>query len=318
MRLQLGRSGLSVSPICYGSWQASPQAWGNLPEEDFITAMQRAFEVGINFYDTADSYGDGASELVMGKALKALPRDEVVVATKVYHHFYPDGRRHPDLGYDYIIKACEDSLRRLRIDYIDLYQLHAWDPISCIVESTEALETLKEQGKIRAYGASNFTAEQLRLACKYGDYATLQPQYDLLTTYTEENELPYCNGEDIGVLVWGSLHRGLLSGKYTGTETFDDVRKHYPDFQGERFLDLAERVANLRPLAESYGMSITQLVLTATLMHCAIDVAIVGIKRVQQIEEVAAVMGKTISREDYYQIRRILQGGWLGMGYPQV
>lgn len=305
-RVELGRSGLSVSPICYGTWQLSPRFWGVQSEEEIIAAMRRAFEVGVNFYDTADAYGDGLAETVLGKALKPLPREKIVVATKVYHHFYPDGHRHPDLSRDYILKECEASLRRLKMDYIDLYQCHAFDPFTPLEETTEALELLKKQGKIRAYGVSNFSVEQLRLARKYGDYVTVQPDYDLLNTHIERDLLPYCQAESLGVLVYSPLHRGLLTGKYKGTETFTDHRATHPDFQGERFRELASRVANLGPIASDYGMTITQLVLTATLMHPGIHVAIVGIKRPSQIEEAAAVMGKTISREDYWRIRGIL------------
>lgn len=316
-RIILGQSGLSVSPICYGSWQLSPAFWGKAPEEEFIAAMRRAYEVGVNFYDTADAYGDGLSETVMGKALAPLPREELVIATKVYHHFYPDGRRHPDLSKAYIVQECEASLRRLQTEYIDLYQCHAFDPTTSLEETAEAMAQLKAQGKIRAYGASNFSVEQMRLARKYGDFHTLQPAYDLLSTEAEVDVLPYCQLEEIGVLVYSPLHRGLLTGKYKGTETFHDARAHHADFTGERFKRLAAQVAKLHPIAEAEGMSVTQLVLAATLMHPAIHVAIVGIKHPDQIVEVAAVMDRTLSRETYYAVRRAVQQVW-GTGYPFV
>jgi aryl-alcohol dehydrogenase-like predicted oxidoreductase len=302
----LGRSGLSVSPVCFGTWQLSPRFWGELPEDELTAAMRRAFDLGINFYDTADAYGDGLAERVLGKALAPLPRDQVVVATKVYHHFYPDGRRHPDLSRDYIIAECEDSLRRLGMDYIDLYQCHAWDPLAPLEETTEALEELKAQGKIRCYGVSNFSVEQLRYARAAGDYATLQPPYDLLDKQGESDLLPYCRMEKIGVLVYSPLHRGLLTGKYTGEETFTDLREHDPTFQGERFRQLAAAIAGLRPLAEKYGLTIVQLILAATLMHPSIHVTIAGIKTAAQIEEAAGAMGHQISREDYFTVRNTL------------
>src|SRR5688500_17147020 len=107
-RVTLGRTGLRVSPICYGSWQLSPRFWGEQPKDVVMRAMTRAFEVGVNFYDNADAYGDGYSETVMGEALKELPREQIVLATKVYHHFYPDGRRYGDLSREYILQACEN------------------------------------------------------------------------------------------------------------------------------------------------------------------------------------------------------------------
>ncbi|MCL4377985.1 MAG: aldo/keto reductase [Actinobacteria bacterium] len=306
IRVNLGNSGLSVSPICYGTWQLSPRFWGTQSEEEIISAIRYAFELGVNFYDTADAYGDGLAETVLGKALKIFPREQIIVATKVYHHFYPDGHRYPDLSQKYIIEACDASLHRLQMDYIDLYQCHAFDPITTIEETTEAMELLKKQGKIRVYGVSNFTTEQVRLARKFGNYATVQPHYDLLDTQIENDLLPYCQTESLGVLIYSSLHRGLLTGKYKGTEKFNDLRTTDPDFQGERFRLLTEHVSNLAPLAEKYGLTIIQLVLTATLMHPAIHSAIVGIKNKKQIEEAAGAIGKSLNREDYWQVRQIL------------
>ena len=305
-RVRLGRSELMVSPVCYGSWQLSPRFWGEVPVEDVKAAMRRAFEVGVNFYDTADAYGDGFSEQVMGEALADVPRDKIVVATKVYHHFYPDGHRHPDLSGKYVVEECNASLKRLRMDYLDLYQLHSFDPYTPLAETTEALERLREAGKIRSYGVSNFTVEQLRLARAVGDYATLQPRYSLLDREIEADLLPCCQAEDVGVLAYSSLALGLLTGKYEGTESFDDFRGRHPRFQGEKFKQLATAVRSLAPMAEKYGLTIVQLVLAATLAHPQLDVAIVGIKNPAQIEEAAGAMGKAVEREDYFAIRNAL------------
>ncbi len=306
-RVKLGRSGLEVSPICYGSWQLSPRFWGDIPVEQAIEAVHRAFEMGVNFFDTADAYGDGLAEQVLGEALSPLPRDRIVVTSKVYHHFYPDGHRHPDLSGKYIIEACENSLRRLKMDYIDLYQLHSFEPLTPMDETTEALEKLRQAGKIRCYGTSNFTVEQMRLARRFGDYATVQPRYSLLDRQIESDVLPYCAAEDIGVLVFSPLSRGLLTGKYDGSETFTDLRANDPHFAGQRFKVLAAAVRSLAPIAEKYGMSIVQLVLAATLSHPYIHCAIVGVKTAAQIEETAGAMGKTIGREDYFAIRNAIQ-----------
>ncbi len=308
VRVRLGRSDLQVSPICHGTWQLSPKYWGDQPRDLMIAAARKAFDVGVNFYDTADAYGDGLAEEVLGEALKPLPRDRVVLATKVYHHFYPDGHRHPDLSATYIEQECEASLRRLQMDYIDLYQCHAFDAVSDLEETTAALERLKQAGKIRAYGASNFTVEQLRAARRFGDYATLQPRYNLLQPEAEADLLPYCRSEDVGVLVYSPLYHGLLTGKYVGTETFEDLRKSNADFQGERFRELAARVRALEPIARKYSLTIVQLVLVVTLMNPMIHCAIVGIKNPQQIADAAGAMGKTISREDYFAVRTTLSG----------
>ncbi|HUU42246.1 MAG TPA: aldo/keto reductase [Planctomycetota bacterium] len=302
-RVRLGASGLEVSPICYGSWQLSPKFWGDQPKAVLIDAMRRAFEVGVNFYDTADAYGDGLSERVMGEALEGLPRDEIVIATKVFHHFFDDGSRHGDLSKDYILAECDAQLVRLRTDRIDLYQCHSFDPSTPLEETVDAMETLVKAGKIRAYGLSNFTADQVRLARTLGDFTTLQPRFNLMQRESEDDVLPCARAHDMGTLVYSSLFLGLLTGKYTGAETFSDFRGRHLCFRGERFRELCDRVQSVKSIAEEYGMSIVQLVLTVTLQHPLIDVAIVGIKKPGHIEEAARVMGKTVSREDYYAVR---------------
>jgi aryl-alcohol dehydrogenase-like predicted oxidoreductase len=305
-RVTLGRSGLEVSPICFGTWQLSPKFWGDVPADDCIAAMRRAFELGVNFYDTADAYGEGYSEEIVGKALKDLPRDEIVVATKVFHHWYDDGHRHGDLSKDYIIEECEASLKRLGMDTIDLYQCHSWDPLTHPAETAEALEQLKQQGKIRAYGHSNWNAHQIDLGDRVGDFATNQPYYSLIRRDIEDDVLPACMARDIGVLVFSPLHRGLLAGKYTGSETFDDLRANDSLFKGEKFKSICAKVKIVGEIGAGYGLTTVQTVLAATIMHPGIHCAITGIKRSEQIEEAAGAMGKTMSRDDYYKIRSAL------------
>lgn len=301
--VRLGGSELKVSPVCYGSWQLSPKFWGPQPRDVLIKAMCRAYEVGVNFYDTADAYGDGLSESVMGEALAGIPREKIVVATKVFNRFYPDGHRHGDLSKEYVLAECDASLKRLKMDYIDLYQCHSFDQSTPMEETAAAMETLVKAGKVRAYGMSNFTVEQMRLAAKCGNFTTLQPRYNLLQRSAEDDLLPYCRAEDIGTLVYSPLCKGLLTGKYDGTETFDDLRGRSDMFRGEQFKDLARRVRGLRDIADRYKLTITQLVIAVTLQHPLIDVAIVGIKTPEQIEEAAGAMSKTVSREDYYVVR---------------
>lgn len=304
--IALGKSGLRVTRVCFGTWQMGQTFWGKQPEDVLIESVRAGLDAGVNFFDTADAYGDGTAERILGKALKGIPRDRFVLATKVYHHFYPDGHRHPDLSGPYITKACENSLKRLGTDCIDLYQCHSYDPLAPMEEVAEAMESLREQGKIRAFGLSNFSLEQLKWACACGNFSTIQPLYNLLTTSAENDLLPYCRRKNIGVLAYSPLANGLLTGKYGGTETFSDFRKDRPAFQGERFLVTAQRVRSLEAMVDRYGMSITQLVLTATCMHPAVHCVIVGIKKPEQIREAAAVVGKTVSREDYHRIRATL------------
>jgi aryl-alcohol dehydrogenase-like predicted oxidoreductase len=168
------------------------------------------------------------------------------------------------------------------------------------------MDDLKQQGKIRSFGVSNHTLEQLRAQRHFGAYDAIQPCYSLVDTKIESDLIPYCQAKNVGVMIYSPMHKGLLTGKYRGSETFTDFRKHLPDFQGERFRSIADAVQSLTPLAKKYDLSIYQLVLTATLMHPGIDVAVVGIKNPSQIAEAAGAMGKTISREDCFAVRKTL------------
>ena len=307
-RVQLGRTSLMVSPICFGCWQMGQTFWGPVPEEDLRAAVRKALDLGINFFDTADAYGDGLGEEILGRALKGVPRESYIVATKVYHHWLPErnNARHPDLSYDYMIWECEQSLRRLGIDTIDLYQAHAFDVLTHPEETARAFEALKQQGKIRYAGCSNYNLEELRVALRFGRMDTCQPHYNLLKREAEEDLFPLCMAEGIGVLAYSPLHHGLLCGKFTGDETFTDFRADHPMFQGDEFKKNVERVNRLRPIASESGLTVTQLVVAATLAHPAVTCAIVGIKNSAQIEDAAGAMGKAISRWDYYQIRKAL------------
>jgi len=305
-RIILGESGLAVSPIALGTWQLSPRFWGDQPKQEVIAAIRRAFDQDVNFIDTADAYGDGYAESVVGEAIKDLPRDELVIVTKVFNHFKPDGSRYPDLSPDHIIQRCEASLRRLGIDTIDLYLLHLFDPLTSLEAIAGAMAKLREQGKVRAIGVSNHSVEQLRAQRCFGPYRVIQPPYSLIDPVGEADLLPYCQAHDIGVMVYSPLHKGLLTGKYTGAESFTDFRRFHRDFQGERFQQLCDKVQSLRPIAERHGLTVYQLVLVVTLMHPAIHVAVCGIKTSDQIAEAAGAAGKTVSREDYFTVRTLV------------
>jgi aryl-alcohol dehydrogenase-like predicted oxidoreductase len=307
--IPLGRTGLHVSRICFGTWQLSPKFWGDVPPEQVTRAVHRAVELGVNFFDTADVYGDGFSETVLGQALKPFKRDEVIVATKAY---WVSGRydsRAGDLSKPHLLSACEASLKRLGMEYIDLYQCHSFDPLADFSEIIDGMETLVRQGKIRCYGTSNWSVEQIRAGRALGGkFDTVQPFYSLLKYSIESDLLPYCRANDLGVLVYSPLHRGLLTGKYRGDETFDDVRASSPEFQGESFKKTSRAVAKIGEMAQAMGMTTVQFVLAATLTHPAIHSAIVGIKRPGDIEEAVSAIGHTVSRQDFYAARALLAG----------
>ncbi len=312
-RVVLGESGLSVSPTAVGTWQLSPRFWGPQSKDDAMAAMKFAFDRGINFFDTAEAYGDGYAETVLGEVVRDLPRDELVLATKVFNHFNPDGSRCPDLSPEHIVARCDVSLKRMGVETIDLYLLHMYDPLTPLADIAGTLEKLRDKGKIRCFGLSNHTVEQCRAQRRFGAYSVIQPPYSLIEPAGESDLLPYCQSENVGVMIYSPMHKGLLSGKYTGRETFDDFRNNHPDFQGDRFEELCAKVQSLKPIAERNALTIYQLVLCATLMHPSIHVAICGIKTPDQIAEAVGAAGKQLSREDYFAVRNAV-----GPGSPKI
>jgi aryl-alcohol dehydrogenase-like predicted oxidoreductase len=277
-----------------------------LEESAVIEAVRASVDADVNFFDTAGAYGDGLAETVLGKAIEGIPRDKLVIATKVFWHIRPDSSRYMDLSHDFILQECDACLKRMGIEHIDLFQCHSWDPLGNFSEIASAMEKLVKAGKIRAYGTSNWNAEQMRGGNQFGKFYSCQPPYSLLKRDVEEGVLPYCLANDIGVLAYSTLHLGLLTGKFSGNETFNDLRGKNRDFTGERFKTLAERIRQTGEIAKKYGLTITQLMLAATLMHPAITCAIVGVKSREQIAESAGAMGRTISRDDYGRIRELL------------
>lgn len=285
---QLGKTDLIVSRICFGCWQLSPRFWGKVSLEDWNNALERAIELGINFIDTADAYGDGFAESVLGDFLKGHGcRKDLIIATKFYWNFADPENRYPDTRYDYILKECEASLKRLKTDYIDLYQIHAWDPLTRPEEVASALTTLQKQGKIRWIGVSNMNVHQISMYLRYMDVECLQPLYNILDRDVEKEELPFCLEKRIGVITYSSLARGLLTGKYSLDKKFEDSRAQHPRFTGEGFKKILNAVDGyMKPVAEKLGLTVPELAIRWILTHPAVTSAIVGIKHPQHIETV--------------------------------
>ena len=174
-RIVFGATGLHVSPICFGTWQLSPRFWGEQTKSDILAAMNTAYEAGINFFDTADAYGDGYAETVLGEFIAEKSRETVVICTKVFNHFNPDASRYPDLSPEHIRQRCDLQLQRMGIETIDLYLLHMFDSLTSLADIAEVLDSLKKRGKIRSYGVSNHTVEQLRAHRHFGNYDAVQP-----------------------------------------------------------------------------------------------------------------------------------------------
>ena len=304
--VQLGRSDLIVSRICFGCWQLSPRFWGEIPLDPWRDALHKSADLGVNFIDTADAYGEGYAEEKLGDWFeKSGLRDKFVLATKFYHNFEQE-ERVPDTSYDYILRECEASLKRLRTDRIDLYQVHAWDPLTRPDEVAAAFAQLKKQGKVRWFGLSNNNADQIRMYAQYFDVECLQPRYNMIDREVEDHEFPVCIEKKIGVITFSSLAKGLLGGKYTPDTTFDDHRQYSPLFNGKPFERILQGVEDLKPIAEKHGLTIPQLAVRWVLSHPAVTSAIVGIKTVEHIETIAPAADAELPRRDWYDAAKII------------
>jgi len=283
---QLGASDLRVSRICFGCWQLSPNFWGDVPLAPWEDALQAALDSGVNFIDTANAYGNGYAEESLGAWFqKSGRRDDFVLATKFYWNFDQDAR-HPDTRHDRILEDCEASLRRLQTDRIDLYQVHAFDPLTMPEEVAAAIKQLQSDGKVRWFGVSNLNAEQMRMYARYIDIVSLQPIYNVIERDVETSELPYCQAQNIGVISYSPLMRGLLTGKYDRDQVFDDARATHPLFQQPTFGRMLDAINELRPIAADLGLTVAQLSIRWNLTHPAITAPIVGIKNRDHIESI--------------------------------
>lgn len=304
--MQLGDSDLEVSRICFGCWQLSPKFWGEVALEPWEEALKKALDIGVNFIDTANAYGEGYAESSLGEFFsKTGLRDEFILATKFYWNFEEEPR-YPDTRYDSIMKECEASLKRLQTDRIDLYQIHATDPLTRPDEVAKALLKLQEEGKVRWFGVSNQNPEVMRMYQKHFRVSSLQPVYNMLQRDIEKHEFPYCIAENIGVMVYSPLARGLLSGKYAADHVFDDPRNNDPRFSGDAFKRIVEGTDELRPFADKYNLTIAQLAIRWVLTHPVVTCAIVGIKTVEHIETIAPAAADVLPPDDWHKMAKIM------------
>jgi hypothetical protein len=305
---QLGRTSLLVSTICYGTWQLGGD-WGGVEAREARSAVRQALESGITFFDTAQAYGFGASERILGEALQSelrKSRDKIVLATK-------GGLRRRgckllrDSSARWLRHGVEQSLVNLGVDYIDLYQVHWPDPKTPFEETAEALEEMVQEGKIRYVGVSNFDAQQMKLFEKTRKIDTLQPPYHLFRRDILDEILPYWQSHGMGVLVYGPLAHGLLGGNYTPQTTFaeDDWRSQSPAFHGKPFERNLGVVECLKGLARRQGITVAQLAIAWVLANPAVDVAIVGARRAQQLAQTAAAADLRLSGETMLEIEQI-------------
>lgn len=304
----LGKTGWQVSVIGLGTWNIGGQ-WGEVDERTALATIWRAYENGINFFDTADAYGEppGRSEELLGKALQGI-RQEVIIATKVGNWARRYGHPLPYTSPLHVIACCHASLYRLRTDAIDLYQCHIGNPTDAEVEVfLDAFERLKAQGKIRAYGISTNSLDALQRFNRHGTCATCQLDYSLLNRTPEKDLLPYCREHNIGVIVRGPLAKGVLAGKFTPETVFtDEVRRSWNE--GERraqFLRQLQAVERLRFL-EREGRTIAQAALQFVLAHPAVTCAIPGAKNPQQAETNAQAADGALTEDELAAINAVV------------
>ncbi|MDX6364670.1 MAG: hypothetical protein QOC85_3680 [Streptomyces sp.] len=301
-RISLGSTGLSVSRIAFGTWQLGGQ-WGAFDEDRAISAIREARELDINFFDTAQAYGFGASERMLGKALRkeiTADRDSVVIATK--GGVLPEGGRDASAGY--LRQGVEQSLRSLGVETIDLYQVHWPDPEVPAAETAGALQELVDEGKIRFAGVSNYDVQQMAEFAAVRPVDTLQPPYHLFRRGIEAEVLPYTIEHGIGVLAYSPLASGLLTGRFDENTTFEesDWRSQSSAFTGDTLKRNLAVVRRLADFAEGRGLTVSQLAIAWVLARPGVDVAIVGARSSANIRASAAAADVELSPEDLSRI----------------
>ncbi len=314
---RLGSSGVKVSEICLGSWLT----YGNATEDNVAEAcIDRAFELGINFFDTSNVYAIGKSEEVVGKALAKYRRDDYVLATKV---FFPMGKGPNDKGLSrkHIMEQCNRSLKRMGVDYIDLYQCHRYDPETPLEETLRALDDLITAGKVLYIGFSQWTPEQiadavtLQRGLNLDRFISSQPYYNMLARGIEKDVAPLCHSEGIGQIVFSPLAQGVLTGKYLpGQPPPEGSRATDPKanaFLGPDRLDdaLLEKVQLLKPIAAREGLSLPQLALAWILRLESISSVIIGATRTSQVDDNAGASGVKLSDQSLQEIEALFPLG---------
>jgi len=298
---QLGDGDLQVSEICLGTWKTFG---GSLDEDGASAVVDAAFELGINFFDTANVYSQGRSEEVLGRTLAGRPRDSFIVATKVYATM-PDGDR--GLSREQILKQIDASLARLGLDHVDLYQAHSWDDDVPVEETLGALTEVVDAGKTRFVGVSNWTGKQIRGAVElareqgFAKIVSSQPEYSLLHREPEEDVIPASRESGVSQIVYSPLAQGVLSGKYRPGEAYAAETRAAARGDGfmSRFLaeDVLERVQRLRPIADGLDITTAELSLAWILREPNVASAIVGSSRPEQIRDNAAASGTVLDDE---------------------
>ena len=305
---QLGSSDLQVSEISLGSWLTYS---GGVEREKAEACVEKAFEVGINFIDTSNIYGKGTAETFLGEVLQNRPRDSYILATKL---FFPMTETDFGLSRIQIHKQLNDSLKRLKTDYVDLYQCHRYDENTPLEETMIALSEVVQEGKARYIGFSEWNAEQIRAAVEMTGmekFVSSQPQFSMLWREPESEIFPLCQANGIGQIVWSPLGQGVLTGKYKAGQPIPQDSRAASETMGvfmNRFLndEILTAVEKLKPVAERENLSMAQLALAWVLRERQVSSAIIGATKPEQVADNAAASGVQLSSETLMAIDKIL------------
>ena len=297
----LGMSDLKISPILMGTWQAGKEMWVGIDDAQSTRAIRAAVEAGVTTFDTAAAYGKGHSERILGAALTEV-RTEVILATKVFAN---------RLKFNQVIDSCHQSLKNLKTDYIDLYQIH-WPAGSFgtravpVEETLEAMNELKEKGKIRAIGVSNFSCAQLEEAARYARIDSLQSPYSLFWRHIERDTMSYCRENNITMLAYAPMAQGLLTGKFAQGHEFEkgDHRVKNKLFEPKNFQRARQAIDRLRPIAEENTASLAQLALAWVISHAG-TCAIAGARNADQVVQNTRAADLILSESDLARMDEI-------------
>jgi aryl-alcohol dehydrogenase-like predicted oxidoreductase len=305
---QLGKTDLFITPVGFGAWAIGGDGWefgwGAQDDKQSIAAIHRALSLGVNWIDTAAVYGMGHSEEVVAFALKTWPGDRPYVFTKCGLRWDEQGYVHRSLKADSIRRECEESLRRLKIDAIDLYQIH-W-PTEDLEEGWSAMAQLQKEGKVRWIGVSNFDVDQLERARAIAPITSLQPPYSLIRREVEEDILPYCSAKDIGVIVYSPMASGLLTGAMTRQRAANlpssDWRSRDIEFTEPKLSKNLALVERLRAIGQPYGRPPGQVAIAWALRNRAVTGAIVGARNAKQVEGTVGAANLRLDSEEVAEI----------------
>ena len=313
--VSFGRTDMEITPIGFGAWAIGgggwAAAWGPQDDDEAVGAIRRAVELGVNWVDTAAVYGLGHSEELVARALKGVPdAGRPYVFTKCSLVWDEEGNISNVLNKDSVKRECEESLRRLQTDVIDLYQIHWPRPDEDIEEGWSALVELRDEGKVRHIGVSNFDVSQMERVGEIASVETLQPPYNLLNRGVEDEILPYCRENDIGVIVYSPMRSGLLTGKMTPERVenlpADDWRRNADDFQEPRLSRNLELVGLLEEIGAEHDRSPGEIAIAWTLRHPAVTAAIVGGRRPDQVDGIIGAVDFRLSDDELGRIEAFL------------